>query len=54
MKVPEALPQGFERLLEHDEEVRQLWNGTGKTRRGHHQLRIRFLTDEEMHEQRGH
>jgi len=31
VKVPEALPKDFERLLGRDEEVRQLWHGTGKT-----------------------
>ena len=31
VKIPEALPDEFERLLRHDEEVRQLWHGTGKT-----------------------
>ncbi len=30
VEVPEALPGEFERLLGHDEEVRQLWQGTGK------------------------
>ncbi len=31
VKIPEALPEEFERLLGRDEEVRQLWQGTGKT-----------------------